>query len=690
LNSLSSSIKQKEVKPIHEENITPIKEKSNKDIIGTRSKDSTSNIKEATQISELKSKDINLEDRINPTNTVYVRKFSQENHINKKSSARSMKVIKQEEVQEKGMKNNIKTPVDESDTAIMTDFNKKKEKVFSTNSHMNNKDTRNNIYITTDRLNIDNLIKISSRYSNLEKMVEISNCYSTVEKIKINDLNENPFKLLNEVFMYPDNSGDIVKISKKISDVNDTHLEEDKNHVLIETFIQKDIILINSKIVKEDTKVEEIYYDRNQKEIPKIKTPESDDSINTGSKEVVSNKEKKINKEEKSDRKKERNIVKNLREKVTDFHSFGNFSQIKDKQNFSGNYKSDYQNVKEVDRKSCLEIHDKKKFDLEKKDNDPKETHLMEDNLIIKQEKEARNVKLDLIANIEEKNKVITSQQDNNITVISDKEKVQEERKNTKNNLDSVVNKGILVEPENQLKIIEKLENEMKMDKKNNTKDINLNREKFNEEIKNDNKNFEENKLFRSDLKSDELKENKPTDIKNTYENINVENKTQLQKENSNEDKKNDNLNKMILEKEENPLSQQNQTEIEKNTGITTENIENHQACPESHEIKATKVESKDENCNIIENCSLEPESQKPKKAIKLDEKDHIIKAETPGNEPISSEECSHPSSNEKKETNPKKFQINKERALVKISDEEMTTSLEPSSTSDVKPGSIY
>ncbi len=134
MNSLSSSIKQKESKPINEEKITHLKEKSSKDNPGTKVFDPKSNNQEAPQISEIKSKESNLENRIHPTNTVYVRKFSQENNINKKSSAKSIKVIKPEEIQENAMINNVKASVDESETVIMVESDKKTEKVFSTNS----------------------------------------------------------------------------------------------------------------------------------------------------------------------------------------------------------------------------------------------------------------------------------------------------------------------------------------------------------------------------------------------------------------------------------------------------------------------------------------------------------------------------------------------------------------------------
>ncbi len=416
-------------------------------------------------------------------------------------------------------------------------------------------------------------------------------------------------------------------------------------------------------------------------------------------KEAVSNKEKKINKEEKSDRKKERNIVKNLREKVTDFHSFGNFSQVKEKQNFTENYKSDYKNVKEADRNSCLEKNEKNNFGMEKKKINAKETEIKEDKFITKQENEEKNEKLDLISDKEEKNKAEASQQHNNTTKVSDKKIVHEEGKSTKNNLDSFIDKVITVEQDNHSKIIEKLEKDVQLDNKNNTKDFNQNREKLNEEIKNDNKNFKENKLLRSDVKSEEIIYKIPTDIKDSLENVNIDIKTSPTKENIIEGKTKDNLNELILEKEENPSSQQiqvqnpnsqqNKIEIDTNSEINKEIIENHQACPESHETKPNKVESKFENCNIIENSSLDSESQKPNKGIKLDEKDHSIKAETCNKDPISLEVDKQLPSNEKKEEKPRKSEISKERESVKKSEDETNTPLEPSLT-DAKSGSKY
>ena len=250
-------------------------------------------------------------------NNVYIKKkSSKENTINKKNLV-NLNKNSQSKIKISDNKDVIKTNLGK-----VNEFGKK-----FIHSNKNYKDNRNNIYITTDILSFEDLIKISSRFSNLEDVVQFSNCYSTLEKIKINDLNDNPFKLLNEIFMYQDSNGDVIKISKNISDVNETLKEDEKDKALIETYIQKDVIFMNSQVIKQDIKVEEIKYDINQKIISKIPSSGSNKILSKIEKSTKNNKKELYVFEEKpaeiTDKLEGCDEIKN---KILTFNSFKNIT----------------------------------------------------------------------------------------------------------------------------------------------------------------------------------------------------------------------------------------------------------------------------------------------------------------------------------------------------------------------------
>ena len=192
------------------------------------------------------------EETTNLNNKLYIRKIGmQENSIDNKNFTES---IKSDKLNEEEIKLNSNQDLMKKNNNDMTE--NMGEKIY-----FKKIDNINNLYITTDILSHDEFMKFSFRTSKLEKVVEITKGYSTFEKIKITDLNDNPYKLIDEILMHQDKNGQIIKIIKTISDVKNSIVKQEKNLAIIETYIQKEV----EQIFKEDDKNYKIDEKKNSK-----------------------------------------------------------------------------------------------------------------------------------------------------------------------------------------------------------------------------------------------------------------------------------------------------------------------------------------------------------------------------------------------------------------------------------------